>query len=104
MRKIVLLLVVFSLVLMLASVSFAGDAQTVNGWISDSKCGVKGANAGGQKRAPKNALRLAQARSSSPTRTKKFLRSRIPTPSKTIMDTTWPLRGMLMETKFTWKA
>jgi len=31
---------------MVASVSFAGDAQTVNGWVSDSKCGVKGANAG----------------------------------------------------------
>jgi len=26
--------------------SFAGDAQTVNGWVSDSKCGAKGANAG----------------------------------------------------------
>ncbi|MGH9644691.1 MAG: hypothetical protein ACRD3Q_19990 [Terriglobales bacterium] len=46
MRKIVLLFVAFALVLMMvASVSFAGDTQTVNGWISDSKCGVKGVNA-----------------------------------------------------------
>ena len=31
-----------------ASFSFAADdkGDTVNGWISDSKCGVKGANAG----------------------------------------------------------
>jgi hypothetical protein len=48
MRKIVLLLLAFVLVLLVASVSFAGDAQTVNGWISDSKCGVKGANAGAE--------------------------------------------------------
>ena len=32
-------------ILLMASVSFAGNAQTVNGWVSDSKCGVKGANA-----------------------------------------------------------
>jgi len=46
MRKTLLLLVAGALILMVASVSFAGDAQTVNGWVSDSKCGVKGANAG----------------------------------------------------------
>jgi len=45
MRKIVLLFVALALVLLVASVSFAGDSQTVNGWISDSKCGAKGANA-----------------------------------------------------------
>lgn len=45
MRKIVLLLIAFALVLLVASVAFAADAQTVNGWISDSKCGAKGANA-----------------------------------------------------------
>ncbi|HTR26377.1 MAG TPA: hypothetical protein VMI10_20565 [Terriglobales bacterium] len=45
MRKIVLLFMAFALVLLVASVSFAGDSQTVNGWISDSKCGAKGANA-----------------------------------------------------------
>jgi hypothetical protein len=48
MRKTVLLLLAFVLVLLAASVSFAGDAKTVNGWISDSKCGVKGANAGAE--------------------------------------------------------
>ena len=48
MRKIVLLLLAFVLVLLVASVAFAGDAQTVNGWVSDSKCGVKGANAGAE--------------------------------------------------------
>jgi putative cell wall-binding protein len=45
MRKLVLLLVAFALVLLVASAAFAADAQTVNGWISESKCGVKGANA-----------------------------------------------------------
>jgi hypothetical protein len=44
MRKIVLLLLAFALILMVASVAFAADT-TVNGWISDSKCGAKGANA-----------------------------------------------------------
>ena len=46
MQKFLLLLLAGALILMVASVSFAGDAQTVNGWVSDSKCGVKGANAG----------------------------------------------------------
>ncbi len=44
MRKIVLLLLAFALILLVASVAFAADT-TVNGWISDSKCGAKGANA-----------------------------------------------------------
>jgi len=48
MRKILSFLLAGSLILMVASVSFASDAQTVNGWISDSKCGVKGANAAGE--------------------------------------------------------
>src|ERR1700719_5335572 len=48
MRKFLLLLLAGALVLMVASVSFACDAQTVNGWVSDSKCGVKGANAGAE--------------------------------------------------------
>ena len=36
------------MVLSIASFTFAADdkADTVNGWISDSKCGAKGANAG----------------------------------------------------------
>lgn len=45
MRKILLLVLACALVVLTAAVSFAGDAQTVNGWVSDSKCGVKGANA-----------------------------------------------------------
>ena len=45
MRKFLLLLLASALIVLAASVSFAGDAQTVNGWVSDSKCGVRGANA-----------------------------------------------------------
>jgi hypothetical protein len=45
MRKFILLLLAGALLALVASVSFASDAQTVNGWVSDSKCGVKGANA-----------------------------------------------------------
>jgi hypothetical protein len=48
MRKFLLLLLAAALVLMVASVSFAADAETVNGWVTDAKCGVKGANAGGE--------------------------------------------------------
>ena len=48
MRKLLLLLLAVALILLVASVSFASDAQTVNGWVSDSKCGVKGANAGAE--------------------------------------------------------
>jgi len=49
MRKILSFLLAGSLILMVASVSFASDAQTVNGWVSDSKCGAKGANAGAEE-------------------------------------------------------
>jgi len=49
MRKLFLLLLAGTLILLMASVSFAGDAQTVNGWVSDSKCGVKGANASAEE-------------------------------------------------------
>ena len=45
MRKFVLLMLACALILLTASVVFAGDAKTVNGWVSDSKCGVKGASA-----------------------------------------------------------
>jgi len=45
MRKLLLLLLAAALIVLVASVSFAADTKTVNGWISDSKCGVKGANA-----------------------------------------------------------
>lgn len=44
MRKFVFALAALALVSLIATASFAGDATTVNGWISDSKCGVKGAN------------------------------------------------------------
>ena len=48
MRKFLSLLFAGALIVLVASVSFASDAQTVNGWISDSKCGAKGANAGAE--------------------------------------------------------
>ena len=48
MRKSVLWLLAGAMIVMVASVSFAADAQTVNGWVSDAKCGVKGANAGAE--------------------------------------------------------
>ncbi len=45
MRKLISVLLAGALIVLMASVSFAANAQTVNGWISDSKCGAKGANA-----------------------------------------------------------
>jgi hypothetical protein len=45
MRKLLLLLLAAALIVLIASTSFAAGAQTVNGWVSDSKCGAKGANA-----------------------------------------------------------
>jgi pectin methylesterase-like acyl-CoA thioesterase len=48
MRKLLLLLLAGALIAMVASVAFAADTQTVNGWVADSKCGVKGANAGAE--------------------------------------------------------
>ena len=60
MRKFLLLLLAGALLVSIASVSFASDAQTVNGWISESKCGVKGANAV-RKNAPRNVLQPAPA-------------------------------------------
>ncbi|MGO9405132.1 MAG: hypothetical protein ACLPVW_16840 [Terriglobales bacterium] len=46
MRKLLLWLLAGAFIVSTAAVSFASDTQTVKGWISDSKCGVKGANAG----------------------------------------------------------
>jgi hypothetical protein len=46
MRKVLCTIFVLTLLLVVAAPSFAADATTVNGWVSDSKCGVKGANAG----------------------------------------------------------
>lgn len=48
MRKIGLLVLASVLMALTASWAFAGDAKTVNGWITDAKCGVKGANAGAE--------------------------------------------------------
>ena len=48
MRKF--LCVVFALTLICATAMpmFAADEQTVNGWVTDSKCGVKGAHDGAE--------------------------------------------------------
>lgn len=46
MRKFLCTIFALALIFVVATPSFAADASTVNGWISDSKCGVKGANAG----------------------------------------------------------
>ncbi len=45
MRKILSLLLAAAFIVAMSSLSFAGGVETVNGWVSDSKCGVKGANA-----------------------------------------------------------
>lgn len=45
MRKLLLVCLVLSVMFMFVGVSFADDATTVNGYVSDSKCGAKGANA-----------------------------------------------------------
>jgi len=47
MRKSLLLLIAGALVISVISVSFASDAQTVKGWVSNSKCGAKDASADG---------------------------------------------------------
>ena len=48
MKKVFSLCLMMCLVVSVSSFSFAGDkAETVNGWITDAKCGAKGANAGG---------------------------------------------------------
>ncbi len=46
MRKFLFAIAALALVSLLATASFASDATTVNGWITDSKCGVKGAHEG----------------------------------------------------------
>jgi len=49
MRKVFALCLLLCLVLCVVSPVFAGDdkSETVNGWVTDAKCGAKGANAGG---------------------------------------------------------
>ena len=46
MRKFLFAMAAMVVVSLIVTASFAGDATTVNGWISDSKCGVKGAHDG----------------------------------------------------------
>lgn len=46
MRKLVCVVFALTLVVMVGSFAFAGDSETVNGWVSDSKCGAKGAHDG----------------------------------------------------------
>src|ERR1700719_2038270 len=47
MRKLLLLCLAMCLVFAMTALAFddMGKSTTVNGWVSDSKCGVKGANA-----------------------------------------------------------
>jgi hypothetical protein len=49
MKKLLAICMVLSVVFLLVAVTVADDmgkAETVKGWVSDSKCGAKGANAG----------------------------------------------------------
>jgi hypothetical protein len=46
MRKFLCTIFALTLLFVVATPSFAGDNSTVNGWVSDSKCGVKGAHEG----------------------------------------------------------
>jgi hypothetical protein len=48
MRKFLCTIFALCLVCFVAMPMFAADAQTVNGWVTDSKCGVKGAHAGSE--------------------------------------------------------
>ncbi len=50
MRKVLLLCLVMCFVFALTASAFddMGKSTTVNGWISDAKCGAKGANAAGE--------------------------------------------------------
>jgi hypothetical protein len=46
MKKVLLMLLALSLVLFMVSVVSASDKTTVNGYVSDSMCGAKGAKEG----------------------------------------------------------
>jgi hypothetical protein len=50
MRKVLLILLAVCFVLALSALAFddMGKSVTVNGWVSDDKCGAKGANAGAE--------------------------------------------------------
>ena len=45
MRKFLLICTSLAVMFMFGGVAFAGDAATIKGYVSDSKCGAKGANA-----------------------------------------------------------
>ena len=45
MKKLLLICLALCILMMVVGVSFAADNTTVNGYVSDSKCGAKGANA-----------------------------------------------------------
>jgi len=47
MRKLLLICLALSVLFMYVGVTFAADSTTVKGYVSDSKCGAKGANAKG---------------------------------------------------------
>jgi hypothetical protein len=49
MRNFLCTIFALSLVCFIAMPMFAADAQTVNGWIVDSKCGAKSAHAGAEE-------------------------------------------------------
>jgi len=48
MKKAFSILVMCCLMLSVTSFAFADKGDTVNGWVTDAKCGAKGANAGGE--------------------------------------------------------
>ena len=50
MKKIIVICLAFCFVLALSAMAFddMGKSMTVNGWVTDSKCGAKGASAGAE--------------------------------------------------------
>ncbi|HEY3972986.1 MAG TPA: hypothetical protein VGM18_08280 [Candidatus Sulfotelmatobacter sp.] len=50
MKKVLLILLAVCFVFALSALAFddMGKSATVNGWVSDAKCGAKGANAGAE--------------------------------------------------------
>ena len=50
MRKVLLVCLAVSFLFALSAMAFddMGKSMSVNGWITDAKCGAKGANAGGE--------------------------------------------------------
>ncbi len=50
MRKVLLICLAVCFLLALTALAFddMGKSATVNGWVTDAKCGAKGANAGGE--------------------------------------------------------